>query len=174
MDINDIIIEETKTTKASSTQEPRIEYKGRVYGDLTKTKVPTHDDYYRIETEPRLNRAVIYENNIKDIITEIETGIHPSSPSVYDEEGNEISRVPSFILEDGQGTKYEIVNDDDSVLVEELDSDGIMAVATRRYSKEMLAKLIYTKHFGFNVAGLRNVMKYGPEIYALEINKLWV
>ena len=141
-----------------------MNFKGRVYGEREKTIIPTQDGKFRVDIEPVFHRDQVYENNIKDIIEEIETGVHPSSPF----------NIVSFILEDGTGSKFEMhPQDDGTVLVDELDSDGKTVLKTRRYNKELLAKLIYTHHFAFVHTGLREIVKYGSEIYDLEIAKYW-
>lgn len=141
-----------------------MNYKGRVYGEREKKVIPTHDGMYRLEIEPVMHKDQVYENNIKDLIEEIETGWHRANPF----------NIQSFILEDGRGAKYEMhPQDDGTVLVDELDSDGNTVLKTRRYTKECLAKLIYTNHFGFSMTASKEAIKWGPEVYEYELAKYW-
>lgn len=142
--------------------------KGRVYGETKNEIIQSLGGKFKIEPEPRFNRREIFESNIQQLIDEINTGVHPTS---FISKGEIIK---SFILEDGSGVKYEIVkNDNQAVTIEELDSDGIGTGIYRSYAIDVLAKLIYAHHFGFNVSNARQVIKYGAELHEYELAKYW-
>lgn len=139
---------------------------GIVYGERNMNGVEVNGSL-SVDPEPVMNKKENYEFRINSIARQLRT--RPDfNGTFYKENGQKT------ILEDGTGAKYEVSDvEGDSVLITELDCNGDLTDVTRKYNIYTLAKLIYTNHFGFNMAFARNLIKYGTELHEYELSKYW-